>query len=729
MKRTQFGLALSLILLASTLALLLPGCKPRAKSGGSGSTETDNVLWRNELFDYAVDTLFHGTDEFYTAETQQRTINRLDQWIRLQKPLEGWQPDPVIAGVAEDLQAAIAEMSELAKWVAKVQQGDYAVPPDLPGKLRSAGERLARVGTRLSLLDILQLASDMVSTAEQVEKLGSENAATPAQAAEAVRALCSKFNVEGFQRHLAELSSLLRRIDPSILQFPEMDGAVFQEAVWLRNVASWASGEELDDPVKPAAALFDWVVKNVQLVREPSSQDSNPLAHVYQTPMETLLFGEGTGVDRAWLFVLLARQRNIDAALLGLVDENNVLNRLWGIGVLIKGEMYLFEPVLGLPIPKPGSQKLGESGWTCEPVTLAEAASNEEVFKQLDIFNEGDYIVRSKDVQRVVALVEASPSCLSQRMKMVEKRLTGDQKIVLTSDVTAQMERFKQSKHVLEGRMWPLPYQTIWQQIRYASQRNQWFVAKVAPLVFPPQAPILWRARSYHFKGQFTGSPSATQFYMQARQSDFATDSAEISPAEKQIWRQIKIDASYWLGLMVAQTGNYRAAEDYLKTRVLKADPGGKWEPGATYNLARLAEATGKVPQAIELLEFYSNVPQTQGNIIRASWLRKLTGQPPLKPRSEKPSKAPEDPEAPGEKKAENAPEAKQPEPAPEANPPGDKVDPEAKATPAATEKSEPAPAGSAEEPAPADQPAKASAAPDAEATPQPAEAAAPAKE
>ncbi|MHB8899230.1 MAG: tetratricopeptide repeat protein, partial [Thermoguttaceae bacterium] len=449
---------------------------------------------------------------------------------------------------------------------------------------------------------------------------------------------------------------------PPVLEFPLTDSTAFQEAVWLRNVASWASGEEMDDPIKPAVALFDWVIKNVQLVREPADDPSNPLQHVFQTPMETLLFGQGTGIDRAWLFVLLARQRNIDAALLGLVDENNAVTRLWGVGVLIDGQVYLFEPVLGMPIPKPGSQKLGESGLSFEPATLAEAAANDEVLRQLDIFKEGDYVIRSKDLQRVVVLVEASPVCLSQRMKMVEKRLTGDQKIVLTADATGQIERFKRSEHVVDGRMWPLPYQTIWQGIRFAPERANWFAAMAAPLVFPPQMPILWKARSYHFKGQFTGNPSATMFYLAARQSEFATESATTNPAEKQMWREIKIDASYWLGLMVAQTGNYRAAEDYLKTRVLMADPGGKWEQGAAYNLARVSEATGDIPMAIKLLELHTAAAQAQGNVIRAGWLRKLTGQPPLAAKAESGDAASEA-ATPGEtqpgKPAEKVPDSK----------------------------------------------------------------------
>lgn len=659
MKRTDLGLVVAVAILGATLTPLLLGCKPQANSNGGGNTASSNVLWRNELFDYAMDKLLNRMDEYHSAEAQQRTINRLDQWVQIQKPLEGWKPDPVIAGLTEELRSGAEQVLELAQRINTLKQGGDAGAFDtLPGQFRSAGERLEAVAKRLALGDVRQLASQLVTMADQLDAIIAQNQATPDQTVEALRAAFSQFSVEEFGRRGIELMMLARRIDPSVLEFPAMESSVFQEAVWLRNVATWASGEELDDPVKPAIALFDWVVKNVQLVREPQAEGPNPPLRVLQTPLETLLFGRGTGIDRAWLFVLLARQMNIDAALLGLADENNALTRLWGVGVLIEGEIYLLEPVLGLPVPKPGSQKLTDNGMVCEPATLAEAATDDAVLRQFDVLKEGDYTVSAKDVQRVVALVDASPSYLSQRMKMVENRLGGDQKIVLTTDATAQIERFKKCQYVVDGQMWLLPYQTLWQEIRLGAERGQWLNKMLAPFVYPPEMPLLWKARSLYFKGQFTGNPSATMFYQAARRSDFSLDSAEIRAEDKQQWQEIKIDASYWLGLMVAQTGNYRAAEDYLKTRVLMADPGGKWEYGAAYNLARVAEATGDIPTAIKLYQIHLTGPQAQGNLVRARWLMKLTGQTPPSLKADATSKPAEEDQSENGKETATTPES-----------------------------------------------------------------------
>ena len=651
MKRIVLVPIIAVAIIAGLFAPVLVGCKPRSTSTTSEDSTSDNVLWRNELFDYAIDAILNQTDQFHSPERQQQTINRLDQWIRLQKPLEGWEPDPLIAGVAESLDEGSQKLLDLGQTITKLKQGEDPGPlENLSAEFDAVAEKLALAGHRLTLIEVLQLASQMKTMADQLQPIIQQNVANPTQMTETLRSAFSQFDVEQFALLGVQLQMLSRRIDPSILEFPSADSLAFQAAVWIRDVSTWASGDEMDDPIKPAVALFDWVVKNVDLVRDPQLKGQDGAVRVLQSPMETLLFGRGSGIDRAWLFVLLARQMNIDAVLLGLADENNNLNRLWGVGVLLDGEIYLFEPVLGLPIPKPGSLELTEKGLVCEPATLAEAAENDAVLDQLDVLKKGSYAVSAKDMQHAIALVEASPAYLTQRMKMVQNRLTGDQKIVLTTDPTAQLERFKQCRYIVDGQMWPLPYQTIWQEIRLGAERQKWLANNLRPFVFPPQVPLLWQARSLHFKGKFVGKPSATMFYQAARRSDFNMDSADIEQQDKRLWQEIKIDASYWLGLVVAQTGNYRSAEDYLKTRVLVANPGGKWEYGATYNLARVAEATGDIPMAIKLYQIHLAAPQTQGNLIRARWLMELTGQSDLTPKAD----------AASEENEEKTPEAKE---------------------------------------------------------------------
>ncbi len=97
-----------------------------------------------------------------------------------------------------------------------------------------------------------------------------------------------------------------------LMEFSRFDGYALQEAAWLRDVSRWARGEKLDD-LERAESLFDWVVRNIQV--EADSPNRIPLF-----PWETLFFGRGTARERAWVYILLLRQMDIDAALLA-IDE------------------------------------------------------------------------------------------------------------------------------------------------------------------------------------------------------------------------------------------------------------------------------------------------------------------------------------------------------------------------------------------------------------------------
>ena len=90
-----------------------------------------------------------------------------------------------------------------------------------------------------------------------------------------------------------------------------------------------------------------------------------------------LLFGCGMAVERGWVFILLARQQGLDAAMLALADTESPLKapQPWAVGVLHEGQVYLFDPVLGLPVPAQDGIVLGDDGQLAiRPATLAQAA-------------------------------------------------------------------------------------------------------------------------------------------------------------------------------------------------------------------------------------------------------------------------------------------------------------------------------------------------------------------
>ena len=182
----------------------------------------------------------------------------------------------------------------------------------------------------------------------------------------------------------AQLPPSLRDISPLAdadkMEFTAYDGFELQEAVWLRDLSNWARGNTLDDRQR-VAKLFDWIVRNIEL-------DRNSMGRTPQMPWETLLLGHGTALERAWAFILLARQQGIDAAVLATtiapvvaepkhVGEPKAVGgpkgigepeasasglkgqqaaapvpmadlRPWCAAVLIEGQLYLFDTTLGI---------------------------------------------------------------------------------------------------------------------------------------------------------------------------------------------------------------------------------------------------------------------------------------------------------------------------------------------------------------------------------------------
>jgi hypothetical protein len=471
------------------------------------------------------------------------------------------------------------------------------------------------------------------------------------------------------------------------LTFPDSDLYAFQEVAWLRDISNWARGDAVDE-LGQARRLFDWTVRNVQLEPVPPADSLGGSGRVLQYPWETLVLGTGTSVDRAWLFVLLARQQGIDAALLALADEDDPDAeelRPWLVAVLSEGELYLFEPALGVPIPAPdGVVRDAEGRLEIQPATLSQVAAD-GLLRQLDV-DERRYPAESSQVQRVVALLEASPAYLSHRMELVESQLAGGQGMVLTTDASAQAERFEACEHVAGARLWDLPYQAIRQEHQMGIQRVQWrgmwlirffvpfdvsAVVRRKPKEVPDgwawwtiegreqarreaeQAgfeqertfkPALWRARQLHFKGELTGEKGATYYYLRARVPNPELQAPELDPNFRAALTWDKMVASYWLGLVAAEEGNTEAAVDWLTTRTLESFPDSPWTPGATYNLARVYEADGQIAKAVETYRSDPDSPARHGNLLRARWLQPAdTPQTDAEPPPDDPAEARQD--------------------------------------------------------------------------------------
>lgn len=459
---------------------------------------------------------------------------------------------------------------------------------------------------------------------------------------------------------LETLPDPLRRLpmveDLDSMRFPRHDGAALQQAVWLRDIAHWARGEKLDE-LSRAMHLFDWTIRNIQLDPFDEPSDESGQAPLGRFPWETLLLGRGDVLERAWVYVELLRQEGIDAAFLALtgdgVPSSNALQS-WTVGVLIDKKVFLFDPVLGLPIPAADGVTLAPGGeLLIRPATLSEAASDPAILRRLDLDASTPYPVESGDLENVVALIVASPSELSRRMALVQSHLVGERKLVLTVDAAGQGERFTATPQVGGTKLWLRPYVTLAQQLTLGDSPHlvQQRVAEMAPFHVGQDAP-LWKGRLLHFKGRFVGEEGATQYYQAARPPNRQLDSfadlfysamkaaqpdaddaalreaaRQRAAMEKPVFVRAKQDASYWLGLLAYEQGEFTSAIDYLAVRTLEASPDGPWTHGARYNLARVYEASGDLDRAVSQLASDPLSPSRHGNLLRARWLNELKPQ------------------------------------------------------------------------------------------------------
>jgi tetratricopeptide (TPR) repeat protein len=449
--------------------------------------------------------------------------------------------------------------------------------------------------------------------------------------------------------HLNESIDLSRqvewRVDPLVASLPESDRDLqpmrdlvtdkflvfdcfyLQEAVTLRNIARDARGEQADELAR-ATKLFEWVVRNIALMQpgELGADSAGQPLEPNHLPYQSIFLGRGEVIDRAWVFVLLCRQLGLDAAVLALPgDSADAPPRAWAVGVLIGGELYVFDPQLGLPIPAAQGQGVAK---------LAELAADDALLRRLDLDAEHPYPVTAAQLAGTIALVEGSPGYLSRRMKLVESRLTGDRRIVLATQPSIVAEALRKCPGVREAQLWRLPYERLRYQaspdVTASSKREMLaFQVETMPKNYQEVVVELARGRTLHLAGRYAGEvgeESANRSYQRARVADADLAAAKLSADELVALRAAKQSASYWLALVAFERGRFDSALEHLDKRVLASPEGAgtannPWREAGLYLKARAHEALGQIDQSIAALEATSGLQRT-GNLLRARWLK-----------------------------------------------------------------------------------------------------------
>ena len=424
------------------------------------------------------------------------------------------------------------------------------------------------------------------------------------------------------------------------------------------------AGENLDR----VRRVFDWVVRQVQLV-PAGTLGAGQLGQAYARPYDVLLRGmateaEGIWAERAWLFMALCRQLEIDSGLLtytkgtsiepivmrlGANGESNAPASssrrsqkpvvIWICAVLINDRAYLFDARLGMEIPGPGGQGVA---------TLAEAISDPSILERMDLPGQVPYSTSRASLlaspTKIGVLIDSSSSYFSPKMKMLQRELAGKNRTILYRNPGEQRDHFTRAMAPHNGSvtLWPLPLEVenrLFTDSRFVSSvQNSLFF-------FRPEFPLVY-ARVKHLRGELD---EAIQDYVTFRKRDqipVVTDKQKKQMIPKEIRDGLDIYATYYLALAHLERNNLdQAKRMFEQTLDLLPEPSPtqpyynmfRW--GANANLGRILGAQNNQRAAIAHYTQYNPTSQLAGNLLRA---RELVWSDPMAPAPDPLPSAPE---------------------------------------------------------------------------------------
>jgi hypothetical protein len=615
-----------------------------------GGVNADSELRQKDNFDRSFASLdsLEGAPSLTETPGYEKLVSiadRLNQWIQHRAPDENWQPDSTlleIETITRTVAATALETVQLLNLLQGKNLTDHDGQPIIPSQsLEEERQKITELLTRLVAelqtmsvqCGIPGVAEYSQSVAELQEKfvalatIPNLNAAGIRNFTRQLEKQTSDFTeiVGMLEKYAAEL-----RVEGLFVQMS--DAEYLKQSTWTRNLSNWARGEK-QILLERVANLLDWTICNIESRDKTVPINQNQSIDMpQQYPWQTMLLGYGTLWDRTWLFLELLRQQRIDAALLSVPSlEQPKTPLFWAVGVLLDGEIYLFIPPYGIPLPGYAKPTIAENGSLSFPeiATLAQVLKDDQLLRQLDLSEHQKFPITSTMIQETTVHLLATPESASMRMKVLESELSGEQNMVLYTNLQEQRRLFAAIPAVKKVEIWRYPFRTKFEQL-FIGQRTRLFME---PLVMPNlkrQDFPLWTGRVLYFKGQITGQENAITAYQQARVPD--RDIMEYrkndpnfrnNPVLAAGIQTITVNASYWLGLASFEVDSIVAAKDFLNSM-----PRGSlnpWQNGIDYILGRIAEREKQYNDAIRYYERTARTPAGVGNLLRAKWLQNAT--------------------------------------------------------------------------------------------------------
>jgi hypothetical protein len=414
-----------------------------------------------------------------------------------------------------------------------------------------------------------------------------------------------------------------------------MDARHIEDCMLYHAVAARIAGE--GDDLTRARRLFDWMVRQVQLV-PPQALAPPGMEQAQVRPCDVLVRGmateanQGFWSERGWLFIALCRQVGIDVGLvtytprvppkmLALRPDQATQGQPvgWVCAAIIDNEAYLFDHRLGIAIPNAAGTGVA---------TLEEAMTNPVILDRLDLPGQSSYSTTRSDLinstTKVGILYDSSPGYSSPKMRLLQTRLAGKDRTVLFRDPAELNDHFRIAlgDRLSDVKPWELPYIVFMNLFT-----NGKFVeaTQYTLRLFDRQLPLLY-ARIAHLNGDYA---EAARQYIALRYAEGALMRDKKTVIVPALQRELDVYASYFLGLCLLEQKNLSQAELFFGQTLTKTPAPSqereycfmlRW--GANTNLGLINVEKGDIALATRYLT-QPDVPpaptwQIHGNLWRA---------------------------------------------------------------------------------------------------------------
>ncbi len=395
-------------------------------------------------------------------------------------------------------------------------------------------------------------------------------------------------------------AALIPHVESS--QFDRPDAAHIDTCFLNRDIVAHVTAD-LSEPLAKVDAIFEWVVRNVQVL-PPEELPPTPLM-----PGVTLIIGVGSELERAWVFLELLRQVGVEGAMIAYTETDpqskETSYRPWAPAALVGDSLYIFDTALGLPLPGPDGKGVA---------TLRQVLDDPQLLHGLDLDAEHPYRIQAAHLENLILLIESTPLYWAPRMKFLQEHLSGRNRLSLSSDLVAIEERLqKAAAKPLPVALWSAPLRVYENRLGNPEFGNLIQGMLMHFLAHGQQLD----ARLAQLRGNYA---EAISIYMQNRVMQLPPQAQQNQQAMA-IYSRIRQDSTYFLGLIKMEQQEYEPAMNWLGKSYLErypTFPQGLWVSGARYNLGRCSERQDDIAKAIENYTTDVPGPQRIGNLIRA---------------------------------------------------------------------------------------------------------------